>query len=61
MRTTGKEQMFDYEHFFDSFIVNADYELAGVRTAYEASVRWVVLCDTNGGIRPSEIREILDG
>ena len=29
------------------------------RTAYDAGARWVVLCDTNGGTQPSEIRDIV--
>ncbi|MET3790574.1 citramalate synthase [Aquamicrobium terrae] len=57
--TAGKEAMVDCEHFFDGFKANADYTLACARTAYEAGARWVVLCDTNGGTQPAEIREIV--
>ena len=33
---------------------------AGLRqTAYDAGARWVVLCDTNGGTQPSEVRAIV--
>ena len=28
-------------------------------TAYDAGARWVVLCDTNGGTQPSEVRAIV--
>ncbi len=55
----GKEAMVDCEHFFDGFKANADYTLACARTAYEAGARWVVLCDTNGGTQPAEVREIV--
>jgi 2-isopropylmalate synthase len=55
----GKEAMIDCEHFFDGFKNNRDYALACARTAYDAGARWVVLCDTNGGTQPSEIREIV--
>ncbi|RUW98775.1 citramalate synthase, partial [Mesorhizobium sp. M2A.F.Ca.ET.037.01.1.1] len=55
----GKEAMVDCEHFFDGFKANPDYALACARTAYEAGARWVVLCDTNGGTQPSEVREIV--
>jgi 2-isopropylmalate synthase len=55
----GKEAMIDCEHFFDGFKNNRDYALACARTAYEAGARWVVLCDTNGGTQPSEVREIV--
>lgn len=55
----GKEAMVDCEHFFDGFKANADYTLACARAAYEAGARWVVLCDTNGGTQPAEIRRIV--
>jgi 2-isopropylmalate synthase len=55
----GKEAMIDCEHFFDGFKNNRDYALACAKTAYDAGARWVVLCDTNGGTQPSEIREIV--
>ena len=55
----GKEAMVDCEHFFDGYKANPDYALACARTAYESGARWVVLCDTNGGTQPSEVREIV--
>ncbi|KQR73303.1 citramalate synthase [Rhizobium sp. Leaf341] len=56
---SGREAMVDCEHFFDGFKVNADYALACARAAYDAGARWVVLCDTNGGTQPEEIRAIV--
>ena len=56
----GKEAMVDCEHFFDGFKANPDYALACARTAYEAGARWVVLCDTNGGTQPPEVRAIVE-
>ncbi len=58
-KAAGKEAMVDCEHFFDGFKANADYALGCVRTAYQAGARWVVLCDTNGGTQPAEIRDIV--
>lgn len=55
----AKEAMVDCEHFFDGYKANPDYALACARAAYEAGARWVVLCDTNGGTLPSEVREIV--
>jgi len=55
----GKEAMVDCEHFFDGYKANPDYALAVATTAFKAGARWVVLCDTNGGAQPSEIREIV--
>ncbi|WP_379072828.1 citramalate synthase [Mesorhizobium sp. UC22_110] len=56
----GREAMVDCEHFFDGFKANPDYALACAKAAYEAGARWVVLCDTNGGTQPSEIRAIVE-
>ncbi|MCO5730799.1 citramalate synthase [Rhizobium sp. SSA_523] len=56
---SGREAMVDCEHFFDGFKANPDYALACARTALDAGARWIVLCDTNGGSQPSEIREIV--
>ncbi|MCB1448010.1 MAG: citramalate synthase [Rhizobiaceae bacterium] len=55
----GKEAMVDCEHFFDGYKANPDYALACAKTAYDAGARWIVLCDTNGGTQPAEIREIV--
>lgn len=56
---SGKEAMIDCEHFFDGYKANPDYALACAKTAYDAGARWVVLCDTNGGTQPSEVRDIV--
>ncbi|MBP1843664.1 2-isopropylmalate synthase [Rhizobium petrolearium] len=58
-RSAAKEAMVDCEHFFDGYKANPKYALACAKTAYEAGARWVVLCDTNGGTQPHEIREIV--
>jgi 2-isopropylmalate synthase len=55
----GKEAMVDCEHFFDGYKANPGYAVACARAAHDAGARWIVLCDTNGGTQPSEIREII--
>ncbi|MCF1472772.1 citramalate synthase [Agrobacterium vitis] len=55
----GKEALVDCEHFFDGYKANPDYAVACAKTAYDAGARWVVLCDTNGGTQPPEIRTII--
>ena len=55
----GREVLLDCEHFFDGYKENADFALACAKAAYESGARWVVLCDTNGGAQPSEVREIV--
>src|SRR5260221_14264043 len=52
----GKEVIFDAEHFFDGFARDAEYAVEACLEAARAGASWVVLCDTNGGSLPSEIR-----
>ncbi len=54
-----KEFLFDAEHFFDGYKANPNYALNCLRHAYDSGARWVVLCDTNGGTLPNEVREIV--
>lgn len=56
---SGRESLIDCEHFFDGYKANPDYALACAKAAYDNGARWVVLCDTNGGIMPSEIGDIV--
>lgn len=58
-REAGKEALVDCEHFFDGYKANPDYALSCVTSAYEAGSRWIVLCDTNGGTQPEEVRRIV--
>ncbi|UWQ76660.1 citramalate synthase [Leisingera sp. M658] len=55
----GREALFDAEHFFDGYKDNPGYALDACRAALEAGARWVVLCDTNGGALPSEVKQIV--
>ncbi|WP_312361470.1 citramalate synthase [Ensifer sp.] len=55
----GREAMVDCEHFFDGYKANPTYALACAKAAFEAGARWIVLCDTNGGTQPHEVREIV--
>ena len=52
----GKEPMVDCEHFFDGWKANRDYAIACAKAAHESGARWIVLCDTNGGTQPDEVR-----
>ncbi len=53
------EVLFDAEHFFDGYKANAAYAMDCLQAAYQAGARWVVLCDTNGGILPDEVERIV--
>lgn len=59
LKSKGLETIYDAEHFFDGFKNNPDYALAVLRKAQDAGVDWIVLCDTNGGSLPEEIRDIV--
>lgn len=58
-KKAGKLPLLDCEHFFDGYKANPEYALACAKTAYDAGARWVVLCDTNGGTLPTEIKSII--
>jgi len=55
----GREALYDAEHFFDGYKENPVYALAACRAALDAGARWIVLCDTNGGVLPSEVSRIV--
>ena len=56
---SGREALFDAEHFFDGYKANPDYAIEAIRAAYDAGARWIVLCDTNGGTLPQEVFTIV--
>jgi 2-isopropylmalate synthase len=55
---SGREALFDAEHFFDGYKSNPEYALECLRTVLQAGARWIVLCDTNGGTLPTEVGRI---
>jgi 2-isopropylmalate synthase len=59
MKKRVDEVIFDAEHFFDGFRANPDYAIECLKTAQEGGADWIVLCETNGGRLPGEIREAL--
>jgi 2-isopropylmalate synthase len=56
----GREALFDAEHFFDGYRSDPDYALAALTAALDAGARWLVLCDTNGGTLPDDVRRIVE-
>ncbi len=54
------EVIYDAEHFFDGYKNNPAYALKTLHAAQDAKVDRIVLCDTNGGTLPDEIRSIID-
>ncbi|MFJ8765559.1 citramalate synthase [Streptomyces clavifer] len=55
----GRRVFVDAEHYFDGYQLNREYALAVVRAAAEAGAETVVLCDTNGGSLPDEVRTVV--
>jgi 2-isopropylmalate synthase len=55
----GKRVLLDAEHFFDGFALDPGYALECLRAAVDAGAERVVLCDTNGGSLPPQIRTAL--
>lgn len=55
----GRTVFVDAEHFFDGYRVNPGYALEVVRTAAEAGAEVVVLCDTNGGMLPAWMGDVV--
>lgn len=59
LKKRGRKVIYDSEHFFDGYKDNPEYALKTLEVAEEAGSDWIVLCDTNGGSLPSEIRSII--
>lgn len=49
--------IYDAEHFFDGYRANPEYAIDTLRAAAVGGAHRIVLCDTNGGSLPDEIRE----
>ncbi len=60
LKELGKEVVFDAEHFFDGYALDAEYALQAVRAAGDAGADCVVLCDTNGGSLPEQVFAIVE-
>ena len=54
------EVLFDAEHFFDGYKRNPEYAMKVINEAVSAGADWIVLCDTNGGSLPGEIKSIFE-
>jgi 2-isopropylmalate synthase len=54
-----KEVFFDAEHFFDGYKANAKFAIEVIKAAYQKGAKYIVLCDTNGGTLPSEVKKII--
>ena len=59
LKAGGQRVFLDAEHFFDGYLSNKAYALEVVRAAVEAGADVVALCDTNGGMLPDQLSNIV--
>ena len=59
LRGEGRRVFVDCEHFFNGYLDNSAYATQVVQTAWDAGAEVVVLCDTNGGMLPYQVSEIV--
>jgi 2-isopropylmalate synthase len=55
----GQRVFLDAEHFFDGWVADPAYALEVLRVAAEAGADVLVLCDTNGGMLPSRLQDVV--
>jgi 2-isopropylmalate synthase len=60
LREEGQRVFLDAEHFFDGYKDNRAYALEVLSTAFEAGAEIAALCDTNGGMLPAWIQDVVN-
>jgi 2-isopropylmalate synthase len=55
LRGQGKRVIYDAEHFFDGYRLDATYALQTLQAAVKGGAETIVLCDTNGGSLPWQV------
>ena len=60
LREGGQRVFLDAEHFFDGFLFNKNYAIEVVNAAMSAGADVVALCDTNGGMLPDQLSQIVN-
>jgi 2-isopropylmalate synthase len=55
----GRRVFVDMEHFFDGYKHDPDYGVTLAKAAVDAGADVIVLCDTNGGMLPTGIAEVV--
>lgn len=59
LKAEGREVLLDAEHFFDGYLANPEFSMTVLRAAHQAGADVMVLCDTNGGMLPHQVEEIV--
>jgi len=60
LKDTGKEVFFDAEHFFDGYKNNPEYAIEVLKSAEKGGADCIILCDTNGGMLPNMVADIIN-
>ena len=60
LKSNGQRVFLDAEHFFDGYKSNKNYALEVVKASMAAGADVVALCDTNGGMLPDELTQIVN-
>ena len=60
LKEHGREVIYDAEHFFDGYVLNADYALKTLAAAVSGGADQICLCDTNGGMFPNQTAQIFE-
>ena len=59
LRGEGRRVFLDAEHFFDGYLADRAYAVEVLRVAAEAGAEVVALCDTNGGMLPPQVSDVV--
>ncbi len=59
LRGEGRRVFVDAEHFFDGYRLDRSYAIECVRAAAEAGAEVIALCDTNGGMLPAQVADVV--
>jgi len=59
LASKNKKVFYDAEHFFDGYLEDSKYALQTLKVAQKAGAEAIILCDTNGGTMPWQIKKIV--
>jgi 2-isopropylmalate synthase len=60
LKDNSRVVIFDAEHFFDGFKDDQAFAIKMLKSAVTGGADVIVLCDTNGGSLPSEVKSIIE-
>ncbi|MFW5474535.1 citramalate synthase [Knoellia sp. CPCC 206450] len=59
LRGEGRRVFVDAEHFFDGYAVDRAYAIEALRAVFESGGEVAALCDTNGGMLPGQVWDVV--